>query len=270
MALLYGPQVTEQQLDAALFPFYERRDSHRRRFQEDGIAISYNEAVDAYRFVAPLLSEPAPEYAEQRAILNAITFPCSETGGFGFRVPAVRAILEGFERQISEESTTLNFQHEGEAAAREVSAWDRFVAYRALEFFVNTPLSDEWRNCVERATSILEKRTVNRPPGQFDPRLNAIRDSFVVVFLHELQGCGLPVTSLKGGCLAAAMDEATGISETRICDVWRDAELLRPDRQRRHRRCAVCGEPAGEDACRDNHGDLICRACARARGDFNP
>ena len=291
MRILYGPQVTEQGLNAALPPFYNLRGEYRRRFQEHGVAISHSEAVEAFGLVAPLLTKPDPKFVELRAVMNAITYPCAESGGFGFRMPAVRAILEGFEREIAENSRVLYLKHDGETEAREVSAWGRFVAYRALEFFVaairecagvlavsSSPwiasvqlcdreiakrLTDEDRSDFERATAILDARTVNRPRGRFDARLNAVRDSFIVAFLHELEGCGLPVTSGAGDSLAGAMAEALDMGTATIHDVWRDAELLRPDRRRRRRRCARCGEPAGEDARRDGaEGDLVCLACA--------
>ena len=47
MRSLYGPEVTERELDAALVPFYKYRDGYRMRFREYGIAISYQEAIDA-------------------------------------------------------------------------------------------------------------------------------------------------------------------------------------------------------------------------------
>ena len=274
MRLLYGPHVTERELDAALGPFYELRDKYRRRFQEHGVAISHSEAVEAYRLVAPLLTEPDPQYAERRAVMNAITFPCAETGGFGFRMPAVRAILEGFEREIAENSRVLYLKHDGETETRELSAWDRFVAYRALESFVavirehagrfavQSPwiasvrltcdhkiaerLTGEDRSDFERATAILAARTVNRPQGCFDARLGAVRNSIIATFLHELKDCDLDVTSLVGESLAGAMAEAFFIPERTIQAAWNAAPTwLRPDMRPRERfadiPCARCG-----------------------------
>ena len=276
MRLLYGPHVTERELDAALGPFYELRDKYRRQFQECGIAISHSEAVEAFKLVAPLLlTEPDPQYTEQRAVMNAITFPCAETGGFGFRMPVVRAILEEFEREIAENSRTLYLKHVGETQAREVSAWDRFIAYRTLEFFVaeirkivgrftvpSSPwiasvqltcdhkiaerLTDELRSDFERATAILAARTVNRPRGQYDARLGAVRGSNIATFLHELKDCGLDVTSLAGASLAGAMAEAFDIPERTIQAAWNAAPTwFRPDMRPRERfadiPCARCG-----------------------------
>lgn len=112
MQLLYGPQATVEKLNASLVPFYEMRNEHRRRFEERGDAISYRDAVAACEVIAPLLTDldpnpdpdPDPQYAELRAIVNAITFPCIETPrrGFVFQMSFVRAILEGFEREIDE------------------------------------------------------------------------------------------------------------------------------------------------------------------------
>ena len=268
MAQLYGSR-TEQELDGALGPFNSQRDEYRRRYESDSVALSFNEAVEAFTLVAPLFEKSDSDSDEMRAVINAISFPCSDTGGFGFRMKAVEAIIEGFEREIAEGVNDLHLQHDGEKGVRQVSAWDRFVVYRALEHFVaivsryesaGNPLEGEERRYFERARGILGMLTVNRPRGRFDPRRSIVRNTTVFIFLHELANCGLPVTSAKGDSLAGAMAVATGIPLPIICDVWRDAEL-RPDQRRRQRRCAGCGEPAGEGARRDGDGDLFCRAC---------
>lgn len=275
MRQIYGQHVSERMLDDALPPFYSWRDEYRRRFGEEGIELSYGEAVEIYGFVVPLLSEPDPESPDYRqrcelnAILNAITNPCFETGNFYFAMVAVRAIIEGFENDGN--SKTLRVWHHGETEPREVSSWDRYILYRALEFFVGEIRKNPAQYTVERpdferAQAILGKRTVNRPAGRHNPFLSALRLSWIGQFLDALQGCGMPVTSSKPrASLAAAMAEATGIPETAICDSWRDTDtvVLRPDRRPRRRRCARCGEPAGDDARRDGaEGDLVCLACA--------
>lgn len=270
MAQLYGSR-TEQELDAALGAFYSQRDEYRRRYKSDNVALSFNEAVEAFTLVAPLFdeSDSDSDSDEMRAIINAIGFPCFETGGFGFRMKAVEAIIEGFERGIAEGVNVLHLQHDGQEGVRQVSAWDRFVVYRALEHFVaivsryesdDNPLNDEERRYLERAREILDVLTVNRPRGRFDPRRSIVRNTSIFIFLHELANCGLRITSAEGDSLAGAMAVATDIPLATICDVWRDAEL-RLDQRRRQRRCAGCGELAGEGARRDGVGDLLCRAC---------
>ena len=129
MAMLYGERI-EQELDAALVPFRRLRNEYRRRFKEDGIALTQDEAVEAYKLVAPLYApDMTDEEPSLQAVRHAITDPCLETGGFVFRGPAVKAILEGFERMIAEGSQTLHIRHPGETEAREVDSWSRLVYY---------------------------------------------------------------------------------------------------------------------------------------------
>ena len=233
MAMLYGPR-TEQELDAALVPFFRLRNEYRRRFKEDNIALTQVEAVEAYKLVAPLYApHMTDDEATLQAVRHAITFPCFETDGFGFRGPAVEAILEGFERMIAEGSQTLHIRHHGEAEAREVDSWDRFVDYEALKYFVDEVLSDdrsririidEPPRALERAQAILAKRIVTRPRGR-EARQNLRRDNYIVTMLQELSGCGLDVTSLEGESLAGALAEAIDVPESIIAKVWENSPL---------------------------------------------
>ena len=244
MAMLYGPR-TEQELDAALAPFHKRRDEYRRRFEENGIALTQEEAVEAYKLMAPLYpGEMDPETAALQAAKHAITFPYYETGGFGFRGPTVKAILEGFERAIAEGSQTLHIQHDVEAQPRAVDAWTRFVAYKALELFAEVKalepfarevlsdlcfrIIDEPPRAFERAKSILAKLTVTRPRGRHNPMLTLRRNGYINKMLLELEGCGLPVTSGAGGSLAGALAEVLGESESTIRKVWKEYPHRKP------------------------------------------
>ena len=250
MAMLYGPR-TEQEIDAALVPFRKLRNEYRRRFKEDGIALTRNEAVEAYKLVVPLYApDMTDEEATRQASMHAITFPCLQTGTFGFREPAVKAILEGFERMIAEGSQTLHIRRPGEAEAREVDPWSRFVAYKALEHYVEVWSRllhcDALEHLVEvssgrqsfgdwifveppsafyRAINILAAVTETRPRGRHNPRLTLRRNAYIVTMLLELEGCGLPVTSSGGNSLAGALAEALGERERTIRDVWSEFPL---------------------------------------------
>ena len=194
MEMLYGER-TEQELDAALVPFFRLRNEYRRRFEEDNIVLTQDEAVEAYKLVAPLYApHMTDDEAALQAVRQAITFPCFETGGFGFRGPVVEAILEGFERMIAKGSQTLYMRHHGEAEAREVDSWSRFVAYKAIEHFVGLmdaeqrardadPRAPRIRvvdgdrdSLLDRAQAILAKLTVTRPRGR-EARQNLRRDN---------------------------------------------------------------------------------------------
>ena len=262
MAILYGPR-TEQALDAALGPFCKLRDEYRRRFKEDGIALTQDKAFKAYRLVAPLYApDMTPDEAAREAAMNAICFPCFKTGGYGFREPAVKASLEGFERMIAEGSQTLHVRHIGEAQAREVDPWTRFVLYIAVDLFVlvvgsnGTPPPGEVRQDFERAQAILGAVSVPRPRGRSDPRRTVRRNTYIVTMLVELEACGLPVTSSGGDSLAGTLAEALGERERTIRDVWNEcplresrlndalpAELRLPESVIRHRRNADPEKP---------------------------
>ena len=236
MAMLYGPR-TKQELLAALVPFRRLRNKYRRRYEKDNIALTQDEAVEAYKLVAPLYApHMTKEEAALQAVRHAIAFPCFETGGFGFRGPAVEAILEGFERMIAKSSQTLHIRHQGETEAREVDPWSRFVDYEALKHFVGLMDADpraprirvvdgDRDSLLDRAQAILAKQIVTRPRGRYDPRLTLRRDNYIVKMLQELSGCGLDVTSLEGESLAGALAEAIDVPESIIAKVWENSPL---------------------------------------------
>ena len=163
----------------ALIAFRSRCEELRRRFDEDRTPIRYDDAVDAYGFLARLLAiELSPEQEDPERV-DSMGAPVSfQDGARWIQEPVVRAIIEGFEREIAEDSATLCIVHDGEAEARKVKPWDRFRAYQQLACFVETisplenQLTGEARRVFERARSVLDQRTVDRPPGGPDPRLN--------------------------------------------------------------------------------------------------
>ena len=304
MAMLYGPR-TKQELDAALVPFRRLRNKYRRRYEKDNIALTQDEAVEAYKLVAPLYApDMTKEEAALQAVLNAISFPCFETGGFGFRGPAVKEIIEGFERMIAEGSQTLHIRLHGEAEAREVDSWSRFVAYEALKHFVDVlevlsddrsriRIIDEPPRALERAQAILAKLTVPRPRGRDDPRLTLRRNAYIGYMLAELGECGLPVTSRCGDSLAGALAKALDLpesAESTIAKVWKDAplrsrqlydalpaelripeSLIRDSRDRYAKGvpCAKCGKAGKVPKFRAREGGSgLCTDCKPPRDDW--
>ena len=246
-------------------------EEHRRRYEEDGHAMTHGEAVEVFRRIGAKHVDPYsvwfPDLSKDPVLLSSVNMICApDRGGVYFRELAVRAIIEGFERSIAENSNVLYILYDGEAEAREVGSWERFLAYEALRFFMeNVPGEDRnstVRDCFDRAEAILARVTVNRPQGRHDPTSTAARNERIYTLLHLFQGCGLPVTSLAGQSLAGAMSEATGIPERTIASVWEEApSLLRGDKRSRKRfadvPCARCG-------CLKVP---VWRAC---RGDYNP
>ncbi|MCY4470740.1 MAG: hypothetical protein OXC08_18650 [Thiotrichales bacterium] len=284
IALQPSSQVTEREIEGTmvLCAFQFRCEEYRRRFEEDGIPISCDEAVNVYELLARLLAidpDPKGESAERLDSISMGGIVSFQDGRLLFQEPAIRAIIEGFEREIAEDSTTLRIQYRGEVEPREVKPWDRFLVYQALTCFVEkiSPLQNqlprEWLRLFKRAQAILAARTVNRPPGGPDPRLNVVRDSCVFGGLFMLQGCGLDVTSSKPrASLAAAMSKATGIRKSTIAKVWEDAAgvpaLARPGKGSRNRTavvtCMDCGAPVERARLREGLSHR-CEACADAR-----
>ena len=125
--------------DFAVGSFRWRCDEYRRRIQAGGADLSCNEAIDAYRLMTPCFApEPDQDLAKKHAGMNAIIGMCMEPaiGGFCFREPAIQSIIEGFEKEIDDGIETLYLRHDAEKEAREVSRWERHIAYCSLRFFV--------------------------------------------------------------------------------------------------------------------------------------
>ena len=284
IALLPSLQDTKQGIDGlmALINFQYRCEELRRSFEEDGIPVSYGQAVDAYRFLARLLAiELGPEREDPERVDSMGALVSFQDGAYWIQEPVVRVIVEGFEREIAEDSATLYIVHDGEAEPRKVEPWKRFRVYQSLAAFVEAisprenELPDEWRRLFERAQAVLDKRTVNRPRGGPDPRLNVARDSCVLGGLSMLQDLGLTVTSSKPrASLAAAMSEAMDIPESTIAKVWENAAgvpaLARPGKGSRNRPdvvpCMECGAPVERERLREGLSHR-CNACADASLD---
>ena len=280
IALQPSSQDTEQGIDGlmALINFQCRCEELRRSFKEDGIPVPYDQAVDAYRFLARLLEiELVPEREDPKRVDSMGALVSFQDGAYWIQEPVVRAIVEGFEREIAEDSATLCILHHGEAEPREVGPWERFRVYQSLAAFVETisPLENEllgeWRRLFKRAQAVLDNRAVNPTRGR-DPRENVVRDSRVLGGLSILQGHGLYVTSGCGDSLAAAMSEATAIPERTISRVWEEAPVwLRGDKRSRKRfadaPCAQCGSlkvPAWR--VRRGGGRPLCDRCSPIQG----
>ena len=256
--------------DLAVGSFRLRCDEYRRRIQAGGADLSCNEAIDAYRLMTPCFApEPDQDLAKKRASMNAIIGMCMEPaiGGFCFREPAIQSIIEGFEKEIDDGIETLYVRHHGEKEAREVSRWERYIAYCSLRFFVAHSPSGDLPHLQERAEAILDTGTVDRPQGRYDARTNALRDCRIWICLDALDGCGLPVTSRdETNSLAYALACATDISVRAIVEVWEKAPAeFRSDK--RSRDFFATGVPC--DKCRQpkvpkfraERNLLLCYAC---------
>ena len=186
MAAPWFGERTPQELLAALVPFRGLCNEYRRRFEKDGIALTQDEAVEAYKLVAPLYAPDMTDKEEEAALqadMNAIACRL-ESGEIVFRGPAVEEILEGFEGMIAKGSDALYITE----ARGEEDSWSRFVAYKAIEHFVDVLSDDRSRiriideppRALERAQAILAKLTVTRPRGRYDARLTLRRNGYIV------------------------------------------------------------------------------------------
>ena len=106
-------------------------------------STSYDEAVEFFRTCRVQFEGHKELYARELCPINGnperltsiSVIMYRDEEGWKFDEPIVKVIVEGFEREVAEESKTLYLLHDGEAEAREVDSWTRFIAFQALEFF---------------------------------------------------------------------------------------------------------------------------------------
>ena len=101
--------------------------------RKTAVALTQDEAVEAYKRVAPLYPPDMTDKEEEAALqadMNAIACRL-ESGEIVFRGPAVEEILEGFEGMIAKGSDALYITE----ARGEEDSWSRFVAYKAIRTF---------------------------------------------------------------------------------------------------------------------------------------
>ena len=242
--------------------------NYRERFENDGIALSRDEAVEAYRLVAPLISASQDPIVYCRMMVSRPL----DTGGLALDPGAVETLLH---------------EHEDDACFEGKEAWDRYITHEALLLSVERidrkerteALDPDWRWLRDQCRAALERRPVTRPRGgRLDPRIRELRDALVTAYLQLFDGCGLTVTSRNGVSLASAMAEATDIPETTIDSIWRRAGArvgaFPPYRDDMHSRerfltCAGCGAPVPKiDAGLDfesGRGEPRCESCRGLR-----
>ena len=241
---------------------------YRERFENDDIALSRDEAVEAYRLVAPLISTSQDPIVYSRMMVSRPL----DTGGLALDPGAVETLLH---------------EHEDDACFEGKEPWDRYITYEALVRSVECmerkerteALDPDWRWLRDQCRAALERRPVTRPRGgRLDPRIRELRDALVSAYLQLFDGCGLTVTSRNGVSLASAMAEATDIPETTIDSIWRRAGAgvgaFPPYRDDMHSRerfvtCAGCGAPVPKiDAGLDfesGRGEPRCESCRDLR-----
>ena len=264
----------------------------RERFELDGTALTQDEAVEAYRLVAPLCGrDPDPDKAERAAAVRRFSYISPRTGLRCFNPETIRDMLTAFEAE-----------HAGGVAVQAPDSilaepWERYLALRFLQRLVSEDLisfpNETIRGCIARAVRILaQERPVTRPRGRHNPAINDRRDLFIRCCIERLEGCGLPVTSGAGGSLAGALAEVLGVSESTIRKVWKEWRLreacvnaamtdelrMRESLIRRPReyfavdvRCADCGRAGRVPKFRARKGESrVCLSCLPLDGSLPP
>ena len=262
--------------------------AYRERFERAGTALTQDEAVEAYRLVAPLCDrDPDPDEAERAAAVRRFSQVSPHTGRRCFNVETIRDMLTAFEAE-----------HAGERPIEILAEpWERYLALRFLQRLVSEDLisfpNATIRECIARAVPILAReRPVTRPRGRHNPAINDGRDLFIRSCIEALEGCGLPVTSGAGDSLAGALAEAFQVSESTIRKVWKEWQLREPcvndampagfrmpERLiRRPReyfavdvRCADCGKTGKVPKHRARKGESrVCLRCLPLDGSLPP
>ena len=217
--------------DAAIEADFKRAAAqYRERFEQDGIALTREEAVEAYKLVAPLCnSSPDRDEAERWCAVFGCVRADPVTGAKFLVVENVCAILTAFEGE-----------HAGEAVPADSplkDPWERYFALLALQLLVREELVPypplPIRELIARAVPILERERpsrphhrehhgprLKRPRGRHNPAIQRRRNRMICWYLEALDGCGLPVTSSEGPSLAGALAEASGLSYDTIAKVW--------------------------------------------------
>ena len=211
----------------ALVAFRARRDEYRQRFERESATMSHQESVALIKSY-PCLAGDSEELAVAMIVADCLDL-CN--GQWVILEEPLKELCAAWQGRDGENDP-----------------WQRFLAQEAID--------------VLGVVSCPDKR-VSRPRGRFDVRANMFRDTAIGHVLSELQGCGLQVSSIDSPSLTGAMAEAWNIPQTTIEDVWKNKTPNRTDKHPRTS-CAGCGKnPAGEDARRDEHGDIFCVACQR-------
>ena len=237
---------------------------YRRRFEQDDIALTYREAVEAYRLVVPeirLVSDP-----ERAARLYG-------------RMMIVRILPDGDVAIDPCAIEALLHEHTDEACFNGKEQWDRSITHDALVYFVEymdragataTELGSAWCGLLSRCRDALARRPVKRPRGRIDPRSNELLDALVAGYLQSLQGCGLDITRRDGESLVGAMAEVAGVSAAKTWErVGTGVGPVPPLRDGKHSRdrtvvsCVDCGRPVERDRLREGLTHR-CERCADA------
>ena len=265
--------------------FAAEADKYRKRFEGGETALTQDEAVEAYRLVAPLCDpDPDPDKAEKYAAVRRFSYKSERTGRVYLNAESISNMLTAFEAE-----------HAGEPPIGILGEpWERYYGLKCLDLLVSEDLGSfpnaTFRELIARACPILDReRPVTRPRGRYNAAINDGRDLFIRWCIEALEGCGLPVTARDGGSLAEALAEVLGVSESAIRKVWEGWQLrepcvndtapddlrMRESLIRRPReyfavgvRCADCGQAGKVPKYRAGGGSRLCLLCRPPNGSL--
>ena len=204
-----------------------RLQEHRRRWQQDGIPISTEEAEYALR--------------------------CLGWAAFNEQLEPAQYLAHTLENNPSGEV----FARYIERAESEAPYWDALVSYKESHGGDISPMLSEW-------PSKGAKRPHGRGrPGR--PRRWIFRDEVLIPeAIRKLEGCGLPVTSEDGRpSIAAAVAKVFCLTERNVAAIWESA----PNRSDKHSRrrysnqlCRKCKRPE-VPMYRHRRREFLCEVC---------
>ena len=238
--------------------FYDVAAEYRKRFECDGIALTFNEAVAAYKLLPPLSGVGD-----------------SSCAAFPVGLSEVLEILKSPESYYK-------------------PVWKRHCMYEIYVSLLGARRAQGKYEDVEKLERLIaglqDEGADKRPRGTHDPLRRIGRDLLIVKALGALSDCGLPDTSLEGSSLAGALAEASGLIVSAIATALKN--IPPPWRKVKHSRerfaegvgCALCGKvgrcrntgrgqpAAGVWSAGASTSPLMCAALSAARsgGCRNP
>ena len=201
-----------------------RLQEHRRRWEQEGIPISAEEAEYALR--------------------------CLGWAAFNEQVEPAQYLAPTLENNPSEEV----FAKYIERAKSEAPYWDALAAYKESHGGDVLPMLSEWPS-----KGVKRPHGRGRPR-----RWIFRDEVLIPEAIRKLEGCGLPVTSEDGRpSIAAAVARVLGLTERNVAAIWESAPN-RSDKHSRRRYsnqlCHKCGRPR-VPMYRHWQCEFLCKVC---------
>ena len=208
----------------------ERLREYRRRWERERIPISIDEAKHALLCLA---------YASFDEPVHAAEYLAHELG----KAPSDEALAQFIG-----------------SAHHSPDHWDALAQTRQELLQANGEVPAALSNWPNRPRPPSRQ---GRPPKQW------FRDRVLIPeAIRELEGCGLPVTSAEGPCIAEAVADVFGLQARNVAAIWERA----PERSEKRSRspysetpCVLCGA-AVMPKWRASRSDFRCRSCAAQAG----